>query len=126
MGGRALSQASTVGVADYFDADSITHHHDDAVRIGGPRTLVALPILVDGRAWCIHYAATRERTSTRECVVTELSAGRRPAPHPTGDGRPRQVAPGCSCAETGKRLSFKAVTVSTTAAPHLWSVGCRD
>ena len=74
VGGRALSQARTVGVADYFDSDSITHHHDDAVRIEGLRTMVALPILVDGRARCILYAATRERTSIGECVVTELSA----------------------------------------------------
>ncbi|MEV7134616.1 GAF domain-containing protein [Arthrobacter sp. NPDC093128] len=74
VGGRALSQARTVWVADYFDSDSITHHHDDAVRIEGLRTMVALPILVDGRARCILYAATRERTSIGECVVTELSA----------------------------------------------------
>jgi hypothetical protein len=37
VGGRALSQARTIGVADYFDSDNITHHHDDAVRIEGLR-----------------------------------------------------------------------------------------
>ncbi|WP_426986693.1 response regulator transcription factor [Pseudarthrobacter sp. Y6] len=75
VGGRALSQARTIGVADYFDSDSITHHHDEAVRIEGLRTMVALPILVDSRARCILYAATRERTSIGEYVVDELSAG---------------------------------------------------
>jgi DNA-binding CsgD family transcriptional regulator len=75
VGGRALSQARTIAVADYFDSDSITHHHDDAVRIEGLRTMVALPILVNGRARCILYAATRERTSIGESVVTELSTG---------------------------------------------------
>ncbi|WP_426995698.1 LuxR C-terminal-related transcriptional regulator [Pseudarthrobacter sp. N5] len=75
VGGRALSQARTIGVADYFDSDRITHHHDEAVRIEGLRTMVALPILVDGRARGILYAATRERTSIGEYVVDELSAG---------------------------------------------------
>ncbi|WP_427131583.1 response regulator transcription factor [Pseudarthrobacter sp. S9] len=75
VGGRALSQARTIGVADYFDSDSITHHHDEAVRIEGLRTMVVLPILVDSRARCILYTATRERTSIGDCVVNELSAG---------------------------------------------------
>ncbi|MBC7723396.1 MAG: helix-turn-helix transcriptional regulator [Burkholderiaceae bacterium] len=75
VGGRALFQARPISVTDYFDSDRITHHHDQAVRIEGLRTMVAVPILVDGRARCILYAATRDRTSLGERVVNDLSAG---------------------------------------------------
>ncbi|SDN78864.1 GAF domain-containing protein [Cryobacterium flavum] len=75
VGGRALHQSRPVGVADYFDSHRITHHHDQAVRIDGLRTMVALPVLVDGRGRSILYAATRDRTSFGERTVGELNAG---------------------------------------------------
>ncbi|MFC5930532.1 GAF domain-containing protein [Cryobacterium melibiosiphilum] len=75
VGGRALRNARPVGVSDYFDSDRITHHHDQAVRIEGLRSMVALPVLVDGRGRSILYAATRDRSPIGERLVTELNAG---------------------------------------------------
>ncbi|TFD53987.1 GAF domain-containing protein [Cryobacterium frigoriphilum] len=75
VGGRALRHARPVGVSDYFDSDRITHHHDQAVRIEGLRSMVALPVLVDGRGRSILYAATRDRSPIGERLVTELGIG---------------------------------------------------
>ncbi|KGJ77546.1 hypothetical protein GY21_07580 [Cryobacterium roopkundense] len=74
VGGRALFQTRPVGVNDYFESDRITHQHDEAVRIEGLHAMVALPLVVDGRARGILYASTRERTTFGERVITELSA----------------------------------------------------
>lgn len=75
VGGRALHQSRAAFVADYFDSHHITHHHDEAVRIEGLHTMVALPVLVAGRGRSILYAATRDRTSFGERTVNELNAG---------------------------------------------------
>ena len=75
VGGRAFHQARAIGVSDYLDSGHITHHHDDAVRAEGLRTMVAVPVLVEGRARCVLYAATRERSSIGDRVVNELSTG---------------------------------------------------
>ena len=75
VGGRALRQARPVGVADYFDSDHITHHHDQAVRIEGLRTMVALPVLLNGNARSILYAATRDRSSIGDSILDDLTRG---------------------------------------------------
>lgn len=74
VGGRALFQTRPIGVNDYFKSDRITHHHDEAVRIEGLHAMVALPLLVGGRARGILYASTRERIAFGDRIVRELNA----------------------------------------------------
>ncbi|MFO7690294.1 MAG: LuxR C-terminal-related transcriptional regulator [Cryobacterium sp.] len=75
VGGRALRQARPVGVADYFDSEHITHHHDQAVRIEGLRSMVALPVLLGGQARSMLYAATRDQSSIGDGIIDELTRG---------------------------------------------------
>jgi DNA-binding CsgD family transcriptional regulator len=75
IGGRALRQGRPIAVSDYLDSDSITHHHDDAVRIEGLRMMVALPILVESKVRGVLYAAHRDTASMGDRVTNHLVDG---------------------------------------------------
>ncbi|MGX5657587.1 GAF domain-containing protein, partial [Geodermatophilus nigrescens] len=57
LGGRVLSEGRPAGVEDYERALDITHEYDGPVLAEGLRTVAAVPVLVDGRARAVLYAA---------------------------------------------------------------------
>lgn len=72
VGGGALARGKPTAVADYVEAAQISHQHDEAVRREGLRSMVALPVTVDGQPRVIMYAATRERVTIGDRLSTEL------------------------------------------------------
>jgi DNA-binding CsgD family transcriptional regulator len=61
LGGKALALNRPVSVTCYHDARGITHHYDAQVRDEALETVVALPIVVDGRARMVVYLGSRTR-----------------------------------------------------------------
>ncbi|MEU4315042.1 LuxR C-terminal-related transcriptional regulator [Nocardia sp. NPDC024068] len=59
LGGQVLDSRRPASVADYRSAMSITHHYDGPVLGEGIRSVVAVPVVVAGRARAVLYAASR-------------------------------------------------------------------
>lgn len=59
LGGKAVALKRSLAVDDYFGSDRITHTYDREVRAEGIRSVVAMPIVVAGRAVAIVYGAFR-------------------------------------------------------------------
>ncbi|MFD4292751.1 LuxR C-terminal-related transcriptional regulator [Rhodococcus sp. NPDC058505] len=78
LGGRAAHQRRPASVPDYRIARSITHHFDGPVLGEGLRSVLAVPVVVDGVSRAVLYAAIRESTpiGDRTAEVLTLS-GRR-------------------------------------------------
>lgn len=60
LGGRVVAEGRPVTVADYGRASTITHHFDRPVLSEGLRSIVAVPVLVNGTARAVLYGAARE------------------------------------------------------------------
>ncbi|WP_424809599.1 LuxR C-terminal-related transcriptional regulator [Rhodococcus sp. 27YEA15] len=60
MGGRVIAQGAPISVDDYGNAQSITHHYDRPVLGEGLRSILAVPVMVDGTSRAVLYAASRE------------------------------------------------------------------
>lgn len=74
MGGRAIERGSPIIVPDYVSAETISHQHDHLVRLEGLQSMVAVPIIVQGRPRGVLYASTRERVLLGERAA-DLLAG---------------------------------------------------
>jgi DNA-binding CsgD family transcriptional regulator/putative methionine-R-sulfoxide reductase with GAF domain len=61
VGGSVVASGRPILVPDYFRHEGISHQHDHLVRLEGLRSMVAVPILVQGRPRGVLYAATRDR-----------------------------------------------------------------
>ena len=59
LGGAALVSRRPMSVADYRSASSITHHYDGPVLQEGIRSIVAVPVVVEGRSRAVLYGAYR-------------------------------------------------------------------
>ncbi|OBF27854.1 helix-turn-helix transcriptional regulator [Mycobacterium sp. ACS1612] len=59
LGGATLVSRRPMSVADYRSASSITHHYDGPVLQEGIRSIVAVPVVVDGRSRAVLYGAYR-------------------------------------------------------------------
>lgn len=59
LGGKALALNRPVSVTRYHDARGITHHYDAQVRDEALETVVALPVVVAGRARMVVYLGSR-------------------------------------------------------------------
>lgn len=72
VGGSAFERSRPTLVTDYIESSQISHHHDEAVRLEGLRSMMAVPVLVENRSRAVIYAAARERTPFGEAVVKEV------------------------------------------------------
>ncbi|WP_040163866.1 helix-turn-helix transcriptional regulator [Microbacterium gorillae] len=72
VGGGAMARLRPTVVADYVSSDHISHQHDAAVRQEGLRSMIAVPVMVDGSPRAVVYAATRERVSIGDVVADDL------------------------------------------------------
>ncbi|MFG1780975.1 LuxR C-terminal-related transcriptional regulator [Rhodococcus oryzae] len=78
LGGRVVLQRQPVSVPDYGSAMSITHHYDRPVLGEGIRSVLAVPVLVDGASRAVLYAAVRESMPIGDRTAEILvQAGRR-------------------------------------------------
>ena len=78
LGGRAAHLRRPASVADYRTARSITHHYDGPVLGEGLRSVLAVPVVVDGVSRAVLYAAIRESTPVGDRTADLLThSGRR-------------------------------------------------
>lgn len=59
LGGRVMDQLRPATVADYRNAPTITHHYDAPVLGERIRSVLAVPVVVDGQPRAVLYAADR-------------------------------------------------------------------
>jgi len=59
LGGATVVSRRPLSVADYRRAASITHHYDGPVLQEGIRSILAVPVVVDGAARAVLYGAYR-------------------------------------------------------------------
>ena len=59
LGGASMVAGRPLSVADYRNAASITHDYDGPVLGEGIRSVLAVPVVVDGRARAVLYGAHR-------------------------------------------------------------------
>jgi DNA-binding CsgD family transcriptional regulator len=59
LGGASMVAGRPLSVADYRNATGITHDYDGPVLSEGIRSVLAVPVLVDGRARAMLYGAYR-------------------------------------------------------------------
>lgn len=59
LGGASMVAGRPLSVADYRNAASITHDYDGPVLTEGIRSVLAVPVVVDGRARAMLYGAHR-------------------------------------------------------------------
>ncbi|MBJ8343259.1 LuxR C-terminal-related transcriptional regulator [Antrihabitans sp. YC2-6] len=62
LGGRVMDQLRAASVADYANSSSITHHYDGPVLGERIRSVLAVPVVVDGKARAVLYTADRGTT----------------------------------------------------------------
>lgn len=60
LGGRVVAQRRPVSVNDYSSSQTITHHFDRPVLSEGLRSILAVPVIVQGKSRAVLYAAIRE------------------------------------------------------------------
>ncbi|GCE40563.1 helix-turn-helix transcriptional regulator [Rhodococcus sp. USK10] len=60
LGGRVVVQRSPASVHDYGRASTITHHYDRPVLSEGLRSILAVPVMVQGSSRAVLYAAIRD------------------------------------------------------------------
>lgn len=61
LGGRAMDQRRPAAVSDYGNSQYITHDYDRPVLSEGLRSVLAVPVVVEGASRAVMYAAIRER-----------------------------------------------------------------
>ncbi len=59
LGGATVVARRPMSVADYRRASTITHDYDEPVLGEGIRSILAVPVVVDGRARAVLYGAHR-------------------------------------------------------------------
>ena len=59
LGGRVMDLLRPLAISDYYSSSSITHQFDRPVSDEGIRSVVAAPVVVDGVARAVLYAANR-------------------------------------------------------------------
>lgn len=59
LGGASMVAGRPLSVSDYRSAASITHDYDGPVLTEGIRSVLAVPVVVDGRARAVLYGAQR-------------------------------------------------------------------
>src|ERR1700742_1197018 len=81
LGGATVVSRRPLSVADYRRASSITHHYDGPVLQEGIRSILAVPVVVDGRSRAVLYGAYRAAATTADGPPDRMLASRaRPSP----------------------------------------------
>jgi hypothetical protein len=78
LGGRAMTQRRPQWVEDYATAQTITHDYDRTVINEGLRSIIAVPVVVDGGPRAIMYAALRQCTPIGGSTFRPVGPGRGP------------------------------------------------
>ncbi|MEP6843654.1 MAG: LuxR C-terminal-related transcriptional regulator [Pseudolysinimonas sp.] len=68
-GGRAVVDRKPVAATHYRESSTITHHYDREVTAEGIVSLLAVPVVVDGRVRAILYCGHRVATQFGETIV---------------------------------------------------------
>ncbi|QCQ90665.1 helix-turn-helix transcriptional regulator [Rhodococcus sp. SGAir0479] len=78
LGGRVVEQKNPIVVNDYRRDHTITHHYDRPVLAEGLRSVLAVPVVVQGRSRAVMYAAVRDETPLGDRLTdVMMQAGRR-------------------------------------------------
>ena len=77
VSGRAFVTASPYSVDDYFCDRGITHHFDDEISEEGLRSLVGVPIVVDGRVVAVLAGGSRSPGSFGDVAIDQLQTATR-------------------------------------------------
>lgn len=78
LGGRVLAHRRPFAVSDYGRSTTITHHFDRPVHSEGLRSILAVPVVVDGDSRAVLYAASRACTPVGDRATDAIvAAGRR-------------------------------------------------
>jgi LuxR family transcriptional regulator, regulator of acetate metabolism len=72
LGGRAVAQRRPAKANDYPNEVGITHDFDGPVRGEGIRSVLAVPVVVDGTARAVLYGATRGTGALGDRTADEL------------------------------------------------------
>lgn len=120
LGGRVLAEGRPAGVEDYGVARGITHDYDVPVLAEGLCTVVATPVLVQGRPRAVVYAASRERGSVGDRVRDSLTraAGRMAAELAVRDEVDRRVEMLQAVAVTARSDGADAARLEEVRAVH--------
>ncbi|WP_430333963.1 LuxR C-terminal-related transcriptional regulator [Rhodococcus sp. ACT016] len=78
LGGRVVERKNPIVVNDYRLDHTITHHYDGPVLAEGIRSVLAVPVVVQGRSRAVMYAAVRDRSPLGDRLADVMTrAGRR-------------------------------------------------
>ena len=69
LGGATLVARRPLSVPDYRRAAGITHDYDGPVLSEGIRSILAVPVVVDGRARAVLYGAYRQSAPIGDCLL---------------------------------------------------------
>jgi DNA-binding CsgD family transcriptional regulator len=72
LGGATLVARRPISVADYRRASAITHDYDGPVLSEGIRSILAVPVVVEGRARAVLYGAYRQSAPIGDRTVAAM------------------------------------------------------
>jgi LuxR family transcriptional regulator, regulator of acetate metabolism len=108
LGGASMAAGRPMSVADYRSASTITHDYDTPVLSEGIRSVVAVPVMVDGIPRAMLYGAYRSSAPTGgRAVELVIASSRRLA----DELRIRD--------EVDRRLRMRETHVANVAGPEL-------
>jgi DNA-binding CsgD family transcriptional regulator len=94
LGGKAMALGRPVTVTDYARADGISHQYDLPVAREGLHSMLAVPLLANGRVSGVCYAALRQRLDIGERAQRlAVAVARRTEVRLAADLRARQSRP---------------------------------
>jgi DNA-binding CsgD family transcriptional regulator len=96
-----------MSVADYRRSATITHHYDGPVLQEGIKSILAVPVVVEGRSRAVLYGAYRAAAPIGDRTADLMIASARVLDVLA------QVALGCTNAEAANRLWLKPETVKS-------------
>lgn len=77
LGGATVVARRPISVADYRKASSITHDYDGPVLQEGIGSILAVPVVVEGRSRAVLYGAYRSAAPIGDCTVDLMIASAR-------------------------------------------------
>lgn len=77
LGGRVLDRRRPFAVSDYGRSTTITHHYDRQVHGEGLRSILAVPVVVDGASRAVLYGAARACTPLGDRAADAVVAASR-------------------------------------------------
>lgn len=81
LGGATMVARRPISVADYRHASAITHDYDGPVLSEGIRSILAVPVVVDGEARAVLYGAYRQSAPIGDRTAAAMVASARRLSH---------------------------------------------